>query len=176
MPHLVLSCSLSATSRSHGLATALSDALRSRQAEVELVDLRRLDLPFCDAGNCYEHPQVIALQQQIASAASVTMAVPIYNFETGGAARNLVALTGRAWTGKVVGFVAAAGGERSYMSVMPMANSLMLDFRCLVIPRFVYASASSFDGAHLHDEVISERIDELASELVRVSRALATAE
>jgi FMN reductase len=37
---------------------------------------------------------------------------------------------------KVVGFLCAAGGKSSYMSVMRLANSLMLDFRCLIIPHF----------------------------------------
>ena len=32
----------------------------------------------------------------------------------------------------------------SYMSVMAYANSLMLDFRCVIIPRFVYATGSAF--------------------------------
>ena len=46
-------------------------------------------------------------------------------------------MAGRAFTGKPVGFVCAAGGRSSYMAVLGLANSLMLDFRCLIVPRFV---------------------------------------
>jgi FMN reductase len=67
------------------------------------------------------------------------VATPIYNYEVGGATRNLIALGGSAFRDKVVG-VCAAGGQRPYMSVMALANSLMLDFRSVIVPRFVYAT------------------------------------
>ena len=41
---------------------------------------------------------------------------------------NLVELTGRLWENKVVGFLCSAGGPGSYMSIMGLANSLMLDY------------------------------------------------
>jgi FMN reductase len=59
------------------------------------------------------------------------------------------------------------------MSVMSLANSLMLDFRCHILPRYVFASKDSFSDGELADAEISGRIGELARELVRVSRALA---
>ena len=68
----------------------------------------------------------------------------------------------------------AAGGGGSYMSVMPFANSLMLDFRCLVVPRFVYTTGAAFDAdLQLTDEKIRQRVDDLCAELVRVTGALA---
>ena len=70
-------------------------------------------------------------------------------------------MTGRAWTGKVVGFLCAAGGRGSYMSVMSLANSLMLDFRCLIVPRFVYATGEDFNDDGTPNETIARRTDEL---------------
>ena len=83
--------------------------------------------------------------------------------------------TGKAWTGKVVGLLAAAGGERSYMSLMPLANSLMLDFRCLIVPRLVYASDAAFDEMELIAAEVRHRIADLASEMHRLSAALSPA-
>ena len=48
------------------------------------------------------------------------------------------------------------------MSPMTFANSLMLDFRMFVLPRFVYATAEDWDGDRLSEE-IGERIDEFAT-------------
>ncbi len=56
----------------------------------------------------------------------------------------MIELAGSAWEDKIVGFLCAAGGMSSYMSVMAYANSLMLDFRCVIIPRFVYATGDIF--------------------------------
>jgi FMN reductase len=90
------------------------------------------------------------------------MAAPVYNFYLSAAAKNLIELTGRAWTDKLVGFLCAAGGKSSYMSVMNVANSLMLDFRCLIIPRFVYADGASFQADRITDSDLQRRIVELA--------------
>ena len=58
------------------------------------------------------------------------------------------------------------------MSVMSIANSLMLDFRCVIVPRFVYAVGSAFRDGAVSDGKVAERIDELANELVRFARKL----
>jgi hypothetical protein len=73
---------------------------------------------------------------------------------------------------KVVGFLVAAGGSGSYMSVMGVANSLMLDFRVTVIPRFVYATGGCFAGGRLEDCDIRERVENLVSESIRYGNAL----
>ena len=74
---------------------------------------------------------------------------------------------------KVVGFLCAAGGQGAYMAVMAVANSLMLDFRCLIVPRFVYASGACFSEDRITDSAVEERIDGLANDLHRIGSALA---
>lgn len=162
MRQLIVSCSLSAKSRSAILADQLHREIKGLGDEVELIDLRQLELPFCNAGDCYEHANVKRLQEAITGADAITIATPIYNFETGGATRNMIALTGQAWTEKVVSFLCAAGGQGSYMAVMGLANSLMLDFRCVIVPRFVYATGQSFTDDQVTDEDLAERIYGLA--------------
>ena len=73
---------------------------------------------------------------------------------------------------KIFGFLCAAGGRNSYMSIMSLANSLMLDFRCYVIPKFVYATKNDFEADELVNPDIKIRIKELGSEIARVSNAL----
>ncbi len=175
--HLVIGCSLREGSHSAVLAGLLRDDLADHlgdrhRTRVEGIELAVLDLPMCDDGACYDHPEVVDLRERIESANSISIATPIYNYEVGGATRNLIALTGNAWKDKVVGLVCAAGGQSSYMSVMGFANSLMLDFRCVIVPRFVYASRSAFDEGELTDDRIRRRVSTLASELVRFSTAL----
>ena len=84
----------------------------------------------------------------------------------------MVELTGSSWEDKIVAFLCAAGGMNSYMSVMAFANSLMLDFRCVIIPRFVYATSQAFEGEKLKDAKIADRIEQVTAEFVRVTRAL----
>ena len=61
------------------------------------------------------------------------------------------------------------------MSAMGIANSLMLDFRCHIVPRFVYATGDAFEGDRLADEDIQARVRGLAEETVRIAKAIAIA-
>ena len=50
------------------------------------------------------------------------------------------------------------------MSAMPFANSLMLDFRCWIVPRFLYVSKDLEDGK-LSPE-LDGRLDGLLADLL----------
>ena len=169
---LVISCSLNPSSRSRILARMAAQSLRDAGQTVELLDLLESPLPFCDADTCYEHENAKRTSQLVRAAKGVLLATPIYNYDVNAAAKNMIELTGRAWQDQVVGFLCAAGGKSSYMSVMSLANSLMLDFRCFILPRFVYATGESFTEDDMHDPAVLDRLHQLTQELVRVGDAL----
>jgi NAD(P)H-dependent FMN reductase len=166
--YLIVSASLRSKSRSRALAKYVAECYEAEGVVAKLVDLRDSTLPFCDGETVYSHPEVIALSQAIAAARVVIVATPIYNFDASAALKNLIELTGESWESKVVGFLCAAGGASSYMSVMSLANSLMLDFRCLVIPRFVYVTGEEFCDGDLISADAKERIRDLASASTRI--------
>jgi len=172
MRYLVLSCSLNPGSRSRILARMVHAHLASRPGGAGFIDLQDYSLPLSDAGSCYGHPHVVSLAPQVREAKGIIVAAAIYNYDVNAAAKNFLELTGKAWEGKVVGFICAAGGHGSYMSLMPFANSLMLDYRCHIIPRFVYAAPSHIDESTFGDEALNRRIEELAAETQRVTDAL----
>jgi len=174
--YLVISTSLNTESKSRIMAKEVFDELAKRE-KVKFIDLKDYPLPMCDGGACYADSNVQELTNLIGNARCVLMAAPVYNYYLSAAAKNLIELSGRAWTDKLVGFLCAAGGRSSYMSVMNVANSLMLDFRCLVIPRFVYADGSSFQADQITDPKLQKRIVELADtarRLIAVTAPLAT--
>ena len=81
-------------------------------------------------------------------------------------------LTGRAWTDKLVGFICAAGGKGSYMSPISFMNSLMLDFRCIIIPRFIYATGESFDSNNVPNNDTKDRIKELVNTSIKLGKVI----
>lgn len=172
MRFLVISCSLNPGSRSRILARIAQEHLAAKPGGSEFIDLQTYELPMCDGGAAYSHPNVAPLNAKIQQARGIILTAAIYNYDVNAAAKNLIELTGRAWADKVLGFICAAGGQGSYMSVMPFANSLMLDYRCLVIPRFVYAPPAEITDKTFGDVAIHSRIEALASEICRVCDAL----
>lgn len=177
MKLIVISCSLHPQSRSYVLAQQAVANLAALGVQAPLYDLRDLDLPICDATAAYEAPDARKIITAIDEATAVLIAVPIYNYDVNAAAKNLLELGLRAWNNKIVGFLCAAGGRASYMSVMGMANNLMLDFRCLIVPRFVYATGDDFaDDRQPHmsirSDTIRERIQKLAETTTSLMQAI----
>ena len=170
--YLVVSTSGNPDSNSRRMGRLAFRRLEKAKVECAWLDISELDLPMCDADACYTKPGSQKVSKALEAADGILLATPVYNYDVAAAAKNLVELTGSAWEEKVVGFLCAAGGMNSYMSVMAFANSLMLDFRTVIIPRFVYATGRAFEGDELKDKEVGERIDELADELVRFTKAL----
>ena len=170
--YLVISCSLRPASRSRILARRAHECLTTAGHEAELIDLIDHPLPLCDGDTSYDAEHVAKLDALIRNAQGVLIGTPVYNYDASAATKNLIELTGQAWTNKVVGFLCAAGGGGSYMSMMGLANSLMLDFRCLVIPRFVYATKEAYAEGRVSDSKVNDRIQELADTLTRLSKAM----
>ena len=168
MSYLVISTSLREGSRSKIMAKALSDTI----SDVEFFDLQTNPLPMCDGDKCYDLPEVIDFREKVKNAKGIIMAIPIYNYNVSSGAKNIIELGGKMLYDKVFGFICAAGGKSSYMSVMSFANSLMIDYRCFIIPKFVYALKNDFDGEKIANPDIIERINELGKDLVRISEAL----
>lgn len=178
---IVISCSLHPYSRSYVLARQAVQHLQTLGVQAPLYDLRAHNLLMCDAVTAHKTPEAEPIITAIRTADTVLLAMPVYNYDVNAAAKNLLELGLKAWNHKVVGFLCAAGGQRSYMSVMGFANSLMLDFRCLIIPRFVYATGSDFGDdrqptMHITSSEIQSRVEELAINTVRLTRALAGVE
>lgn len=169
--YLVISTSGNPDSNSRRMGRAALAHLQKLKVEPEWLDLREMELPICDADACYGTTGAQKLSKTIRGADGIIVAAPVYNYDVSASAKNMIELTGKAWEDKIVGFLCAAGGMSSYMSVMAYANSLMLDFRTVIIPRFVYATGDAFEGEDIDGEV-TRRIEQVAQELVRFTKAL----
>jgi len=172
MAYLVISSSLNPKSLSRLLALTAFNTFKKKGSSAEWLDLADHSIPFCDGDSTHKNSEVKKLREKIQNAKGILFAVPIYNYDVNAAAKNLIELTGDAWTNKVVGFLCAAGGKSSYMSVMGLANSLMLDFRCLIIPRFIYSTSEDFSEGKVTDPQVKDRISELIKELEHICTTL----
>lgn len=173
MKTVVFSCSLNPDSKSRRLAERAMVRLEQAGVDVLYIDLLQYPLPPCDGGSAYADPAAAELKETVRSVSAAILAFPVYNYAAGSALKNMMELTGDAWTGKTVGMMCAAGGKGSYMAPMAVANSLMLDFRCIIVPRFVYAIGDDFEGDGAPAEELAARVDGLVDEVLRIGTALA---
>lgn len=162
----IISCSLDPKSRSRVLACEAEHLLRSQGHNPQFIDLRDFSLPEFDNSDCYRHPAYTRLHRAIRGADGVLLAVPIYNWSIGSAAKNLIELTGAtgangrtsAWFDQIVTFLCSGGLPHSYMAYSGVAVSLMLDFKCVINPYVVYASGQDWGAGNTMSDVLCARL------------------
>ena len=174
MSVLIVSTGLvSEKSKSLLLAHEADRVLRADGTKTTLLDLRELTLPLCGTPESFTHANTLRANELVAAANAILLATPIYNYDANAVAKNFVELTGKGWENKVVGFLCAAGGHASRMSILALANSLMLDFRCVIVPRFVYATGSAFatDGSIIDADIVA-RVAQCARTTAKLAAAV----
>ena len=174
---LVLSTSVDPDSRSRLLAhRAMEHLLTSGHGdEIAWLDAAELDLPLCDGGSAWSHPGATALKEALQGADGVLLAMGIYNYNLSAATKTAIELGADAWEDKVVALAVASGGTGSYMACMSAVRSLMLDWHCVIVPRFVHASNSAFGDGAIVEPDVDDRLGRLAEDLARITAALGDA-
>lgn len=145
-------------------------------AEVEIFDLRTMNLPFCNGESDYpDYPDLERLREAVKNAHGLILATPEYHGSVSGVLKNALDLMSfEHLSNKVTGLMSVLGGQSN--------NNALNDLR--IIMRWVHAwvipeqiaigqawKAFGADGKLL-DEKLSERFDQFAQSLVESTRKL----
>ena len=145
-------------------------------ADVEVLDLRQMTLPFCDGGDGYpDHPDVAVLQNTVKQADGLILATPEYHGSVSGVIKNALDLMSfDELSGKVAGLISVLGGQANSNAL----NELRLIIRWVhgwVIPEQIAIGqawqAFAPDGT-LKDEKLAKRFDQFAKSLVTNTQKL----
>lgn len=140
-------------------------------AETQILDLRQMQLPFCQGGGEYpDYPDVEVLRTAVQEADGLILATPEYHGSVSGVIKNALDLMSfEHLEGKVAGLISVLGGQSNSNAL----NDLRLIMRWVhawVIPEQIAIGqawkAFNEDGKLL-DEKLSERFDKFAESLVQ---------
>lgn len=168
--------SLRANSYSQQALQIAAQRVEALGAAVEILDLRTLNLPFCNGGDNYpDYPDVVKLCETVKAADGLLLATPEYHGSVSGVLKNALDLMGfEELSGKVAGLISVLGGQSNSNAL----NDLRVILRWVhswVIPEQVAIGqawkAFSPDG-RLLDENLSQRFDSFAQSLVESTRKL----
>ncbi|BAY28397.1 MULTISPECIES: NADPH-dependent FMN reductase [unclassified Tolypothrix] len=145
-------------------------------AEVEILDLRQMQLPFCNGGKDYsDYPDVQRLRDTVTNTDGLILATPEYHGGVSGVLKNtLDLLSFDELSGKVAGVVSVLGGQSNSNAL----NELRLILRWVhgwVIPEQIAIGQAwgAFNAeGKLLDEKLSQRFDQFAQSLVDNTRKL----
>jgi NAD(P)H-dependent FMN reductase len=144
--------------------------------ETEIIDLRKLSLPFCNGGDDYsDYPDVAKMQQTVKSAAGLILATPEYHGSVSGVMKNALDLMSfEELSGKVAGLISVLGGQSNSNAL----NDLRIILRWVhawVIPEQIglgQAWKVFNEEGEILDEKLSQRFDAFARSLVDHTRKL----
>lgn len=152
------------------------DRIEALGAEVELLDLRSLNLPFCDGGDDYsDYPDVERMSQAVREADGIILATPEYHGSISGVLKNALDLMGfEEFSGKVTGFISVLGGQ-SNSNALNDLRIIMRWVHAWAIPEQVaigQAWKAFNEQGKLVDPDLSKRLDTFAQSMLENTRKL----
>jgi FMN reductase len=144
-------------------------------AEMEILDLRTMQLPFCNGEDYPNYPDVEKLRSTVKQADGLILATPEYHGSVSGVLKNALDLMDfEQLDGKVTGLISVLGGQ-SNSNALNDLRVIMRWVHAWVIPEQIAIGqgwkAFSSDGKIL-DEKLSQRFDQFAQSLVENTRKL----
>ncbi|MEM6611186.1 MAG: NADPH-dependent FMN reductase [Cyanobacteria bacterium P01_C01_bin.72] len=160
-------------------ALALNQAMErvsALGATTETLDLREMQLPFCNGGSDYpEYSDVEVLREKVKAADGLILVTPEYHGSVSGVLKNALDLMSfEHLSGKVTGMISVLGGQSNSNAL----NDLRIIVRWVhgwVIPEQIAIGQAwqAFDQAgQLKDSKLGERFDKFAQSLVDNSTLL----
>ncbi|MFB2897398.1 NADPH-dependent FMN reductase [Aerosakkonemataceae cyanobacterium BLCC-F50] len=145
-------------------------------AEVEILDLREMQLPFCNGEDEYpDYPDVEKLRNAVQQADGLILATPEYHGSVSGVMKNALDLMSfDQLSDKVTGLISVLGGQ-SNSNALNDLRVIMRWVHAWVIPEQIAIGqawkAFTKDGK-IVDEKLSKRFDEFAQSLVQNTQKL----
>ncbi|GAA0302816.1 MsuE subfamily FMN reductase [Gracilibacillus halotolerans] len=172
----VINGSLSSPSKTYLTTSYVVDYLRAHFPEIQVsfIDLKDYNIVFCDARDPEEYEgdtkEVIDI---IREADALLVGTPVYRGSIPGSLKNIFdIIPNDSLRGKVVGFIATGGTYHHFLAIEHQLKPLAGYFKAHVVPGNVYAHNEHFQNKQLTDDVIKERLKELADSLIDLARSI----
>jgi FMN reductase len=162
--------SLRADSHTYQALNLALQKVAATGAEVDLLDLRTMNLPFCDGGSDYtDYPDVAKLQRIVTKADGIILATPEYHGSVSGVLKNALDLMSfDELSGKVFGLISVLGGEHNSNSLNDLRTIVRWVHGWVIPEQIAIAKAWQAFGSNgqLKDEKLDQRFDKFAQSLV----------
>jgi len=164
---VIIQGSMNKNSRTSIVIDEVVDVFK-KKADVELIDLRKLDMQFCDGRSIEEYNEDMQSSfKKIKEADGIVIGMPVYQFSVAGPLKNFIDVCSRAFTEKKFSIVCNSGGVRSYLASADLMKILVYEVSAIIIPPTVHSWAGNFKEGKLTDEHVKEKINEMSDALLK---------
>ena len=167
---IIIQGSLNKNSKTSLIIDEVIKILKTKNINYELIDLRALNLEFCDGRDLKEYNQDLQNAYKLMeSVKAYIIGMPVYCYSVSGVLKNFLDITCGAMENKVCGIVCNAGGVMSYLASAELMKILSYEVSCLSIQPTTYAYGNDFkDGKIINPKVI-EKAHKMVEKLMDVA-------
>ena len=169
MNTLILSSSLSETSRSFLLCKEVERLLIAKGTTCTFVDARLIPMNPCHRGLTTE---MKVLSKQIKKTDNIIIGMGVHCYTVNDSLKILLDNCFDNATGKFFGILCAAGGERSYLSTQHLTQICMNEWKMIQLPRIVYATGKDFTEEKITSMEVTDRINSFSKEFYSIGKKL----
>lgn len=169
MQTLIISSSLSKTSRSFILCKEVALNLAKKNVDCIVVDSRNL---LINPTHKTETKDMQELSEKIKKSDNIIIGMGVHCYSIND---NLKMILDNCFSDakkKFFGIVCAAGGTKSYLSTMHLTQICMNEWRMMQLPRVLYAASSDFSRNQINSHELQDRIKLFTSEFYEIGKKL----
>ncbi len=169
---IVVQSSLSSKSHTEIVADAMRQMLQASGIQTHWLNLKTLDLPFCDGRKLAEYPpQVQQTYQQLEAADAYVLAYPIYNYSFSGVLKNFLDLFSHAMDSKTVGLISNGYSTRAWnQGSGELMKSLALHNQIQTLMPCVSTAHRDFAHGRLTNAIALGELQQLAERVTSAAR------
>jgi len=168
MPKIILiQGSLNPDSNTAKLVAAAAQELEARQVEHEVIDLRDLNLQFCDARPMKDYnDDTKNVHQKLMDAQGFIFGMPVYCYSVSGALKNFIDIHSSAMEKKYAGILSNAGGRASYMALADLERILAFESHVTTVQPPVFTTYDDYKDEQLDSEKTRNKIRDMLDNLI----------
>ena len=169
MTTLILSSSLSPTSKSFMLCKSIEKKLINKDVKCILVDARKIKAqPYHEEMT----QEMKKLKELIKEADNLIIGMGVHCYSINDNLKILLDNCFEEAKEKFYGIMCAAGGQKSYLATQHLTQICMNEWRMIQLPRIVYAVNSEFNKDGKISNNIDDRIQKFTEEFYTIGKKL----
>lgn len=166
---VVIQGSLNKNSKTSLIIDEVVKILKEKDINYELIDLRKLELQFCDGRELKDYNKDLQNAYKLMEEAKgYVIGMPVYCYSVSGVLKNFLDITCGAMEGKFAGIVCNAGGVMSYLASVDLMKILSYEVGCLSVQPTAYGWGGDFKDGKIVNPKILEKAKEMVEKLMAV--------
>ncbi len=168
---LLIQGSLSPTSKTALVVEETAAALKEKNVDCEIVDLRELKMEFCDGRPLKEYNQDVQdAYRKMEEADAYVFGMPVYCYSVSGALKNFIDIVSGAMETKpkYAGILCNMGGVSSFMACGDLIKILSFESHVLSVQPIPHSNANDFADGKLTSDKVRAKIRQMVDSLLRV--------